>query len=190
MDWTLLSFSYTIVWCCCCWLGTVSLSINLCVLQPKTPRERLGFLGFSLQCFVGDLFSLFPGGSYNRPPLVRSQLHQMHLMHPTWFDTALHRWRKTTGEHATTISVLLKRFLGSKVSRLLSSNMELPLVPFSVVPGPHWPRPEWWCFWDTGHYDHLGRQEGHCKVLWHSQLGRWPWNDLNAWPFFWRRGLE
>ena len=69
VDWTLLSFFYTIVWCCCCWLGTVSLSINLCILQPKTPRERLCFLGLSLQCLVGVFVSLFPGGSYNRPPL-------------------------------------------------------------------------------------------------------------------------
>ena len=158
------------------------------VSYNQRPQESVcAFLVSHYSVSLGICFRFFLG-VLQPTTLARSQLHQMHLMHPTWFDTALHRWRKTTGEHATTISVLLKRFLGS-ISRLLSSTMELPLVPFSVVPGPHWPRQEWWCFWDTGHYDHLGRQEGHCQVLWHSQLGRWPWNDLNAWPFFWRRGL-
>ena len=57
----------------------------------------------------------------------------MHLMHPTWFNGAHHRWRKTSGEHSTTISVMLKRFLGSKVYRLPSSTIELPHEPFSVV---------------------------------------------------------
>ena len=33
----------------------------------------------------------------------------MHLMHATWFNGAHHRWRKTSGEHSTTISVTLKR---------------------------------------------------------------------------------
>ena len=57
----------------------------------------------------------------------------MHLMHATWFNGAHHRWRKTSGKHSTTISVMLKRFLGSKVYRLPSSTIELPHVPFSVV---------------------------------------------------------
>ena len=50
----------------------------------------------------------------------------------------------------------------------------------------------WWCQWKGLHwpygdaFDTTGyRWEGHSgKVPWHSQLGRWPWIDLNAWPFF------
>ena len=122
-------------WCCCCWLGTVSLSIILCVLQPKTPRERLCFLGFSLQCLVGDLFSIFLGGPTTDHPcslpaspdasdasdVIRYRPSQMRQDH-----------RRTRNHY-----LCLAQFLGSKVSRLLSSTMELPLVPFRVVPGPH-----------------------------------------------------
>ena len=156
--------------------------------NQRTPRERLCFLGFSLQCFVGDMLSLFPGGSYNRPPLFAPSFTRCiwcirrDSIPPFTGDARL-------PENTQPLSLSCSNDFWARSFRLLSSTMELPLVPFSVVPGPHWPRQEWWCFWDTGHYDHLGRQEGHCKVLWHSQLGRWPWNDLNAWPFFWRRGL-
>ena len=66
----------------------------------------------------GAAHTLDPTGVLKPTTLVHSQLHQMHLMHPTWFSAAHHRWRKTSGEHSTTISVLLKRFLGSKDYRL------------------------------------------------------------------------
>ena len=50
----------------------------------------------------------------------------MHLMHPTWFNGAHHRWRKTSGEHSFTASDMLKRFPSSKVYRVPSSTIELP----------------------------------------------------------------
>ena len=198
--------------------------------QPKCPTTKdpkkalglkVGLLGFLLRCEVGDSVYTYPRGVLKPTTLVDSQLHQMHLMHPTWFNGAHHRWRKTSGEHSTTMSVMLKRFLGSKVYRLPSSTIELPHDPFRVVSvaergcsshatelygfgvigvalplafatpvadlhwggtywctssphtlgrlcslqvtcsgrhhqawrcchwqGPHWPRQEWWCFWE------------------------------------------
>ena len=47
----------------------------------------------------------------------------------------------------------------------------LPYVVKIIADHPTQICEEWWCFWETGHYDHLGRPEGHCKGLWHSQLG-------------------
>ena len=47
-------------------------------------------------------------------------------MHPTWFNGAHHRWRKTSGEHSFTASDMLKRFPSSKVYRVPSSAIELP----------------------------------------------------------------
>ena len=67
---------------CCCWLGTVSLTINLSFLQPTTPRKLWGFLGFFLRCQVGDAAYTYPGGVPKLTTLVDSQIHQMHLTHP------------------------------------------------------------------------------------------------------------
>ena len=116
--------------CYCCWLGTVSLTINLSFLQPKTPRKHWGFLGFFLRCQVGDSAYTYLWGVPKPTTLVDSQLHQMHSMHPTWFNGAHHRWRKTSGEHSFTASVMLKRFPGSKVYRVPSSTIELPQGSF------------------------------------------------------------
>ena len=64
--------------------------------------------------------------------LVDSQLHQMHLMHPTWFNGAHHMWRKTHGGHSLTASIMLKRSPGSKVYRVPSSTIELPQQFFAT----------------------------------------------------------
>ena len=56
-----LDFSY----CCCCWLGTVSLTINQSFLQLKRPRKHLGLSGFlclhwtstPFLCFLFDFCS-------------------------------------------------------------------------------------------------------------------------------------
>ena len=55
---------------CCCWLGTVSLTINQSFLQPKTPRKHWGFLGFFLRCQFGDSAYTHPWGSQDRTPLL------------------------------------------------------------------------------------------------------------------------
>ena len=64
--------------CSCCWLGTVSLTINQSFLQLKTPRKQGGFLGFlshstSLYCTVlRDGLTTEGGYQIHRisPPLV------------------------------------------------------------------------------------------------------------------------
>ena len=130
------------------------------ILSTKDPKRAFVLSWFVITVSRWGFCFAFPWGVLQPTTLVRSQLHLMHLVHPTWFDTGLHRWRNTTGEHATTISALLKRFLGSKVSRLLSSTMALPRVPFSVFPGPltpsrmvmllrHWAL-AFWPPWQTG----------------------------------------
>ena len=118
---------------CCCWLGTVSLTINQSFLQPKTPRKHWGFLGFFLRCQFGDSAYTHPWGVPRPNTLVDSQLHQMHLMHPTWFNGAHHMWRKTSGGHSFTESIMLKRSPGSKVYRVPSSAIELPQGSFQHV---------------------------------------------------------
>ena len=126
-------------------------------------RERLCFLGLSLQCLVGVFVSLFPGGSHNRPPLFAPSFTRCiwcirrDSIPPFTGDARL---PENTQPPSLPCS---KRFLGSKVSRLLSSTMALPLVSFSVVPGP-W-TPSRMVMLLRHYYDHLGRQEGHCKVL-------------------------
>ena len=74
-----------------CWLGTVSLTINLIVLQLTNPRTwfLLAFRGRRLCLYC------FPGGPL-LTTLVHSQLHQRHLVQTTWFDGALLRVRKQT----------------------------------------------------------------------------------------------
>ena len=58
-------------------------TINQSFLQPKTPRKQLGLLGFFLRCLFGDSAYTHPWGVPRPNTLVDSQLHQMHLMHPT-----------------------------------------------------------------------------------------------------------
>ena len=64
--------------------------------------------------------------------LVGSRLHQMHLMHPTWFNGTRHTWRKTKGGRSPTATIILKRSPGSKVYRVPSSTIELPQRSFAT----------------------------------------------------------
>ena len=50
--------------------------------------------------------------------LVGSQLHQMHLKHPTWFNGVHYTWCNTNGGRSLTDSIMLKRSPGSKVGCL------------------------------------------------------------------------
>ena len=55
-------YPFAVVWYSSCWLGTVSLTINLSVLQPKNPRKRWGLPGSFSRCEVGDPACTFPWG--------------------------------------------------------------------------------------------------------------------------------
>ena len=50
------------------------------LLTTKDSKKALGLSRFPLRCQVGDSAYTYPWGI---PPLVDSQLHQMHLTHPT-----------------------------------------------------------------------------------------------------------
>ena len=136
VDWTLLSFSYTIV-------GVAVVGWELSpfpstyVSYNQTPQESVcAFLVSHYSVSLGICFRFFLGGpttdhpcslpaspdAFDAPDVIRYRPSQV-----------TQDYRRTRNHY----HVLLKRFLGSKVSRLLSSTMELPLVPFSVVPGPH-----------------------------------------------------
>ena len=52
-------------------------------LITKDSKKTLGFLGFLLRCQVGDSAYTHPWGVPKQTTLVDSQLHKMHLMHPT-----------------------------------------------------------------------------------------------------------
>ena len=56
-------YPFAAEWYSSCWLGTVSLTINLSVLQPKNPRKCWGLPGFFSRCEVGDFECTLPWGS-------------------------------------------------------------------------------------------------------------------------------
>ena len=62
MNWTLLSLFIGLEWYSSCWLGTVSLTINLIVLQPTT-HESAGAYRVSAHGSREEfLLARFPGG--------------------------------------------------------------------------------------------------------------------------------
>ena len=75
-----------------------------------------GWWGFGLLHFAyaGHYLPLNYGPTYSSlgvpdpNTLVNSLLHQMHLMHLTWFNGAHHRWRKPWGGHSSPASIMLK----------------------------------------------------------------------------------
>ena len=75
-----------------------SLTINLSVLQPQNTRKRWCLPGVLPRREVGD-HACTSLGVLKPTTLVHSQLHQMHLMHPTCFNAAYHRWRNTSWLH-------------------------------------------------------------------------------------------
>ena len=102
--------------CCCCWLGTVSLTINQIFLQLKIPRKHLGPLGFFLCCLCGNPALTHPWGLPRPNTLVVFQLHQMHLMHPTWFNGAHLKWSKTSGWELSPLPSIVSHHITTRVS--------------------------------------------------------------------------
>ena len=176
--------------CCCCWLGTVSLTINLSFLQPTTPRKLWGFLGFFWRCQVGDSAYTYPGGVLKPTTLVDSQIHQpdasdtsagclapplrclrdLFSVGPVaergcfsqdgaiwlssdrssiasccrylrWFSTLERDLRGYNQPHT------LRRLCSSQVTCSGKHHQKWGCCQWQ---GPHWPRQEWWCFWDHG----------------------------------------
>ena len=64
MDWTLLSLSIGFEWHCSCWLGTVSFTINLIVLQPTNTRKCYSLPGCS-RFEGGDFACMLSWRSYH-----------------------------------------------------------------------------------------------------------------------------
>ena len=172
-----------------CWLGTVSLTIN------PVPIECWSLLGFMLMV-VGSRFSLCAYlGILPPTTLGHSQLHQKHLIRTTCFDGA---------PSANTPPFFQSRhqpnrFLGARSIGGLPFQVTSSVRPFQCVENCVDS-----CFVPTEvtlvlsrmvmllrdlHYDFPGSSERYCQVRWQCQPDRWPWNDLNAGPFFWRRGL-
>ena len=66
-----------------CWLGTVSLTINLMSYNRQTHESVRAYLGSSCVSREEIVLVCFPGGPL-LTTLVHSQLHQRHLMQTTW----------------------------------------------------------------------------------------------------------
>ena len=175
MDGTLLSLFIGLEWYSSCWLGTVSLTINLIVLQPKNPRKCWSLPGFCSR-FEGGVFACtLSWGSYYRPPLFTPSFTRS-----IWCGQRGSTVPPQGMDKLRTLNHFFSHALCPTVFWVWRSIGRLPhqgtssFRPFKrgencvdcccYWQGSHWSCQEWWCFWETGHYDHLGRPEGHGKV--------------------------
>ena len=129
-------YPFAVEWYSCCWLGTVSLTINLLiVLQPKNPRKCWGLPGLFSRCEVGDLLARVTGGPttdhpYSLPasPDTSDAGDVVRRCPPQGMQD-----QQRTFNHFFSVTPNAQWFLGVKVYWLLSLIMELLLSDLGSV---------------------------------------------------------